>query len=160
MVQIVSPETALSWLRKWNAGKRPPKEVPVRFRIVTRPDDTDELNKALADGRAMNLIERAPIYNRNATPQSSVSLNERQGQQARSSSTKVREAGGFLPGSLANDLDLSKDEFAQARRSWLQPSQPRPGIRGIDFPEDSVPRIDVAFSRPQLTTAPETGVQP
>jgi hypothetical protein len=169
MVQIVSPETAISWLRKWNAGKRAPKEVPVRFRIFSQGDDSVASNRMLQDQRAMNLIERGQIYDRNPTPQSSVTvkLNETQrtGRQTRSPSTRVKEGQDFLPGSYANDMGWSREEFGQVARSWRQPdriqgSEPRPGIRGIEFPEDSVPRIPVVFSRPQLTSAPPTGNQP
>jgi hypothetical protein len=162
---ILPREVGELWLQQWRRGQRAPQERSPRFRIFSRGDDSAVSNQMLQDQRAMNLIERGQIYDRNPTPQSSVSLtlneNQRTGEQARSPSTRLKEGQDFLPGSYANDMGWSKEQFGQLRSDWLQPTQrPRPGIRGLEFPEDSLPRIPGLFSRPQLTTAPETGVQP
>ncbi len=129
-----------------------------RFRIRTVPDDRRAVNQMLADRRTLDLIERAQIYAPGQGPP--IQLRERAGQHIRATSRGVKETSGFLPGSFANDAAWDKEELVRLKRDWLQPSQPRGPLRGIEFPEDSVPRIPVLFSRPQLTTAPETGVQP
>jgi len=156
---IPSQADADEYLRQWRRGLQPGPQATPRFKIRVAPDDTIAQNQILADRRTLDLIERAQIYAPGHGP--GVDVREsRAGQQMRASSRRVKETSGFLPGSFANDADWDKEELVRLKRDWLQPSQPRPGIRGIEFPEDSVPRIPVLFSRPQLTTAPETGVQP
>jgi hypothetical protein len=167
MVEILSRETGELWLQQWRRGLRAPQEPRIRFRIYSRPDDTDTSNRILENQRTSHLLERSPLYDGNARPHSrSGGIQERRGRSEaswdlRSNTDDGSGSDSFPSGSFAHDVFWSKQGFGRLRSDWLQPSQPRGPLRGLSFPPDSVPRrINVAWGQPAPTTSSVSGIQP